>query len=173
MSKQQLNAPSKGTHIISPLTNRPCKVGGKAWKKLVRDGLIENNFQSFEDKIPKKACKRVSKAASKVINKNIDQLSQVDDLEAELERLILEEMTGIAIEEKSKPKKKVGRPKKEKPVLQKIGKTKAKKRKKKVVVESSSESEESSSEEEFEPETLVESSSSEESESDSESSESE
>jgi hypothetical protein len=149
-SKQlnSVNAPSKGTHIISPLTNRPCKVGGKAWKKLVKDGLIENNFQSFEDKIPKKAGKKASKAAAKVINKNMENLSEVDDLEAELERLILAEMTGIEIEEKKKPKKAVGRPKKEKPVLKKIGKTKAdvKKKKKKVVVESSSEEESEESE---------------------------
>ena len=42
--------------------------------------------------------------ASRVVNENIDSLADCDDIEAELERLILQEMAG------GKTKKKVGRP---------------------------------------------------------------
>lgn len=46
--------------------------------------------------------------AKKVVNDNIDLLADCDNLEEELERLILQEMAGGA-----KPKKRVGRPKKQ------------------------------------------------------------
>ena len=73
MSSQQSNIPKKGDIIINPNTQRPIRVGGRSWLKLVKEGLVSGHY--------------------------------TDEMEAELERLILQEMTV------QKPKK-VGRPKK-------------------------------------------------------------
>lgn len=37
--------PTKGEIIISPLTSRPVKVGGKVWKELARKGLVEVHYE--------------------------------------------------------------------------------------------------------------------------------
>jgi hypothetical protein len=55
--------------------------------------------------------------ASRVVNENIESLADCDDLEAELERLILQEMAGT-VKKVGRPKKVVGRPKQQKYILE-------------------------------------------------------
>ena len=43
MSQNQ-NVPAKGSIIINPNTNRPIKVGGRAWLSLVKQGLVSGNY---------------------------------------------------------------------------------------------------------------------------------
>ena len=62
-----------------------------------------------------------AKMASRIVNDNIESLADCDDIEAELERLILQQMAGPVELSKKTSKKKVGRPRKtteEKYVLQ-------------------------------------------------------
>jgi hypothetical protein len=39
------NIPRKNDIIINPKTNRPIKVGGRAWKNLVNEGVIEGRYE--------------------------------------------------------------------------------------------------------------------------------
>ena len=43
-TQQQNNVPVKGQIIINPQTQRPVKVGGITWLKLVKDGLVEGTY---------------------------------------------------------------------------------------------------------------------------------
>ena len=40
-----MTVPEKGSLIVNPRTGRGVKVGGKTWRRLVKDGLIENNYR--------------------------------------------------------------------------------------------------------------------------------
>lgn len=44
MSKRDINTPARGDFMINPLTNRPIKVGGATWKKLVRSNIIDGHY---------------------------------------------------------------------------------------------------------------------------------
>jgi len=145
------NIPAKGDIIINPNTQRPIKVGGRSWLKLVKEGVVSGHYTDPKKlgKLPdneeeaEKEIERINKTlprgkqsvrgrgiykgqittrnktpdtedvsrytaqmASKVVNENIERLSDCDNIEAELEKLILQEM---AVRQ---TKKKVGRPKK-------------------------------------------------------------
>jgi hypothetical protein len=159
-SNQQKNIPAKGDIIINPSTQRPIRVGGRSWLKLVKEGTVsghytdpkklgkipdnpedaEKEIEELNKSLPRgkqavrgrgkykgqittrnkqpdteEVSRYTAQMASRVVNENIDSLADCDDIEAELERLILQEMAG------GKTKKKVGRPNKaqeEKYVLQ-------------------------------------------------------
>jgi hypothetical protein len=157
-TNQQKNIPAKGDIIINPLTQRPIRVGGRSWLKLVKEGTVsghytdpkklatlgddpEGQIEELNKSLPRgkqavrgrgrykgqiitrnkqpdteEVSRYTAQMASRVVNENIESLADCDDIEAELERLILQEMAG------GKTKKKVGRPKKttedEKYVLQ-------------------------------------------------------
>lgn len=163
MSKSSI--PNKGDIIISPLTSRPIRVGGRIWLGLVKKGLVEGRYtdpkelsQSYTDETIGEDIERINKTlprgqqsvrgrgkykgkivsrnvkpnteevsrytaqmASRIINENIDHLAEFDDMEAELERLILEEMAG-GMGKKKVVNKPVGRgrgrPPKQQPVEQ-------------------------------------------------------
>ena len=131
-ANQQSNVPKKGSIVLNPKTSRPVKVGGATWRKLVKEGLLNGNYQDSkhleEIKSPEKAeeqiktlnetlpvgvqavrgrgkykgklvkrnkqlnSEEVAKMLSKIVNNNIEKLSEADDLEAELEKLLLGEM---------------------------------------------------------------------------------
>ena len=127
--------------VINPKTNRPIIVGGKVWRKLVKENMIQNsNYKDprelgeipqdeskanariaelneelpdsefvargsgrYKDKLVKKqrkikkadAVAYTSKIASKIVSENKDNMAGYDseELELELEKLILAEMT--------------------------------------------------------------------------------
>ena len=41
--------PNKNDIMINPKTNRPIKIGGRAWTNLVRDGLVSGNYQDSNE----------------------------------------------------------------------------------------------------------------------------
>lgn len=140
------SVPKKGDIIINPSTQRPIRVGGRSWLKLVKEGVVsghytdpkklapigdnpEEQIEEFNKTLPRgkqavrgrgqykgqittrnktpateDVSRYTAKMASRVVNENIESLAECDDIEAELERLILQEMAG------GKTKKKVGRP---------------------------------------------------------------
>jgi hypothetical protein len=149
--------PAKGDIIINPATQRPIKVGGRSWLKLVKEGVVSGHYTDPKKlgKLPnnpeeaEKEIERINKTlpkgvqsvrgrgkykgqittrnkrpdtedvsrytaqmASRIVNDNIESLADCDDIEAELEKLILQEMAGPATLEGGRPKKKVGRPRK-------------------------------------------------------------
>ncbi len=126
--------PFKGEVVINPKTNRPIKVGGKAWLKLVKEGLLVGRYRDpnelgvidndeteenidikikdINKTLPRgvkgvrgrgihkgKIMKRltplssddITRLTAKVVNDNIELLSESLDVEADLERLILQE----------------------------------------------------------------------------------
>ncbi len=144
--------PRKGDIIINPNTQRPIKVGGRSWLKLVKEGVVSGHYidpkkiapigdnpdQQIEEinkTLPRgkqavrgrgrykgqittrnkrpdteDVSRYTAQMASRIVNENIESLADCDDIEAELEKLILQEMAGGRPEKTSK--KKVGRPRK-------------------------------------------------------------
>lgn len=160
--------PKKGDIIINPSTQRPIRVGGRAWLKLVKEGLVsghyidpkklapigdnpEEQIEELNKSLPRgkqavrgrgqykgqiitrnkqpdteDVSRYTAQMASRVVNdlitddERIESLTDCDDIEAELERLILQEMAVGKTTKKNKGLR-VGRPKKqeeEKYVLQ-------------------------------------------------------
>lgn len=149
-----MSVPRKGDIIINPKTQRPIKVGGRTWLKLVRENLIEGRYTDpkeltpiqedvdineqitqanqnlprgvqavrgrgrYKGKIVKRnkrpnvedMSRYTAEIASRAIKENYDELNETDDVEAELQRLIMSEM--------SVKKKGRGRPRKKKEVKQ-------------------------------------------------------
>ena len=152
---------SKNDIVLNPLTQRPIKVGGRVWLKLVRDKVIEgvhmddNVLSSIEEgeevdtqinKLDKllpqnqhavrgrgkyagklvkrhtrpstKSVKRNTvKIAARAVSENFDNIDpDIDHLEDELEKLIMEELMGEDVGEEEEtpkpPKRGRGRPKK-------------------------------------------------------------
>lgn len=139
-----VEAPIVGQYITNPKTNRPVKVGGRMWDKLVNEGILSGDYvdptelatieeeEEVEKKISElnetlpigvhavrgrgkhsgKIVKRkkqpttadviehTKEVALKVVNENLDHLNECDDLDEELERLILQELS----QSKSKPR---------------------------------------------------------------------
>ena len=54
-------------HIINPVTNRPIKVGGKVWKRLVSEGLVE--YQKPENELYVAESKEEAKVAVKTLKR--------------------------------------------------------------------------------------------------------
>jgi len=147
-----MNTPKKGEIIINPKTQRPIRIGGRSWLKLVKEGVLEGRYsdpkkiapladndedidkqiEEINQTLPRgkqavrgrgkyrgqittrnvkpdteEVSRYTAKMAGKIVNDNIDELSQSDNLEEELERLILAEMAN------NNPKRKRGRPRKE------------------------------------------------------------
>ena len=48
MSQNQ-SVPAKGSIIINPNTNRPIKVGGRAWLSLVKQGLVSGHYSDARE----------------------------------------------------------------------------------------------------------------------------
>ena len=143
---------AKGEIVINPKTQRPVKVGGRIWRKLVKEGILEgryadpkelyeikdpSNVEEVEEKIEElnkelpmdtqavrgrgryknKIVKRSKPASSedvtrhtikkavRTVSDNLEDLNECDDLEAELEKLIMDELLAPA-KPKQKPKKK-------------------------------------------------------------------
>ena len=105
--------------MLNPETSRPCKIGGKVYKDLVKRGIIKpmlgENIKPVENEDKPKSSsidsKRMAKISAETLTKNISHLAnmEVDDIQGELERLIIDQIEG----RESKPyKKPVGRPRK-------------------------------------------------------------
>ena len=45
MSTQQHSTPTKGDILINPKTNRPVQVGGRVWRKLVAEGVVNGVYR--------------------------------------------------------------------------------------------------------------------------------
>lgn len=146
-------------YTTNPETNRPIKIGGRIWLKLVNEGVINNSLDKIEYKDPcelavieegdeeaieqkknelnetlpideqavrgrgkhkGKIVKRkvrpstidvvehTTEIAKKVVNENLDHLNECDDLDAELERLILAELSQSGTKDQTKSKKVAG-----------------------------------------------------------------
>ncbi len=141
------STPKKGQYITNPKTNRPVKVGGRMWDKLVNEGIVgdyvdpnelatieedseeeavEKKINELNETLPigvqavrgrgkhtgkivkrrkqpttKDVIEHTTEVALKVVNENLDRLNECDDLDEELERLILQELS----QSKSKPRK--------------------------------------------------------------------
>ena len=54
-------------HIISPLTNRPIKIGGVTWRRLVADGLVTN--QKPDNELYQADSREEAKVAVKIYKK--------------------------------------------------------------------------------------------------------
>ena len=146
MSVSQI--PKKNDIIINPTTQRPVRVGGRAWLKLVKDGLVsghysdpknletigddpEEQIKELNKKLPKGVqavrgrgkykgkittrnmtpkvediSKYTAEIASKIVNENMETLADSEDIEAELEKLILQEMMESKILKNKKESKK-------------------------------------------------------------------
>ena len=55
-------------HILNPKTQRPIKVGGKVWRKLVNEGILERQAQEHE--LHQAETKEEAKVAVKILKKN-------------------------------------------------------------------------------------------------------
>lgn len=108
--------PQKGDIIINPNTQRPIRVGGRAWLGLVKKGIIEGHYTSnktvqFEEppleeppevqeppvlkpqRRRNKRATRTAKLASRVVSENIDELIEAgDNFNDTLEEMIMREM---------------------------------------------------------------------------------
>ena len=145
-----MSIPAKNDIVINPKTQRPLRVGGRAWLKLVKEGVLSghytdpkkiaplpDNHEEIEEEIKrinktlpkgKQAVrgrgrysgqittrniqpdtedvrKYTSQMASKVVKDNIEALQDCDDIEAELEKLILQEMAKGKTKKKGRPQK--------------------------------------------------------------------
>ena len=129
--------PAKGDLVINPKTNRPIKVGGTVWVRLVREGIFEGIYSDtkelgklpeneedieeeleqiqktlpigkqavrgrgkFKGKIVSRAkpmdseevSRYTAKVASRMAKEKMAELTESEDMESELERMILHEM---------------------------------------------------------------------------------
>lgn len=154
-----MSTPRKGDIIINPKTNRPIKVGGRSWLKLVKEGVIEGRYTDPKELAPiqedgnideqirranenlprgvqavrgrgrykgkivsrkqqpktEEVARHTARLASRKVSENLDSLNEYEtneDLEAELERMILEEMALTNEPQTPKPKRGRGRPRK-------------------------------------------------------------
>lgn len=116
-----MSLPVKGDIVINPNTQRPVKVGSRTWLNLVKKGIFKGEYQPKRviktDIIPPQAIQKISEEnnavpvkikkskskskarksaqiASRVINNNIEELSNADNLSETLEQLILREIEG-------------------------------------------------------------------------------
>ena len=129
--------PSKNDIIINPKTNRPIKVGGSTWLKLVKKGILNGHYKDPDElaveqenidqqiieldktlprgqqsvrgrgKYAGKIVRRskrigvkdmtndIASIASKIVSDNIDELADLsgDDIEEQLQKLLLEELS--------------------------------------------------------------------------------
>lgn len=93
-------------HVINPVTGRPVAVGGRIWKDLIRDGYLQENQQQRQIQSKTKRYK--------VKETNYDDYNQ-DDYQDNETYEKNEPVTSVKNYNKIKPKKKIGKRKKNLP----------------------------------------------------------
>lgn len=99
--------PSKGDIIINPTTQRPVRVGGRIWHKLVKKGIVKGHYKPKPEPKPEpvepkpeptepttglsepEQVSKLAKLAAKTLIKNVDVLADSDDIDLDLENMIL------------------------------------------------------------------------------------